>query len=55
MVEDPLTVYTKTTVAKAAREMRANDFGQLPVLDKDNRLSAMIYDLDIIECLLDEE
>jgi CBS domain-containing protein len=53
MVKDPLTVYGKTTVSKAARDMVANDYGQLPVLDKDNRLRAVIYDLDIIECLLE--
>ena len=35
--------------------MVANDFGQLPVLDKEDRLRAIIHDLDIIECLLREE
>jgi CBS domain-containing protein len=51
MVKDPLTVYGKTPVAKAARDMRKNDFGQLPVLDKDNRLQSLIYELDILKCL----
>ena len=54
MVVDPVTVYGKTSVAKAAREMMANDFGQLPVLDKDNRLRSLVYDLDVIGSLLDE-
>jgi len=54
MVRNPTTVFTKTTVAEAARIMRKNDFGQLPVRDSKDHLLAMIYDLDIVSVLSGE-
>lgn len=54
MVHNPTTVFRKTTVAEAARIMRKNDFGQLPVRDSKDHLLAMIYDLDIISVLCGE-
>jgi CBS domain-containing protein len=54
MVKSPTTVFRKTTVSEAARIMRKNDFGQLPVRDAKDNLLAMIYDLDIISVLTGE-
>jgi len=54
MVHDPTTVFKKTAISEAARIMRKNDFGQLPVRDNKDRLLAMIYDHDIISVLVKE-
>ena len=54
MVRDPITVFKKTAISEAARIMRKNDFGQLPVRDNRDRLLAMIYDHDIISVLIKE-
>jgi CBS domain-containing protein len=54
MVSCPTTVFKKTTVSEAARIMRKNDFGQLPVRDSKDRLLAMIYDIDVVSILAGE-
>ncbi|HXZ24276.1 MAG TPA: CBS domain-containing protein, partial [Methanomassiliicoccales archaeon] len=54
MVKNPTTVFRKTPVSEAARIMRKNDFGQLPVRDSKDNLLAMIYDLDVISVLCGE-
>jgi len=51
MVKNPMTVFRKTLVADAARIMRKNDFGQLPVRDSKDNLVAMIYDIDVVSTL----
>ena len=51
MIKSPVTVFRKTSVSEAARIMRKNDFGQLPVRDSKDNLLAMIYDLDVISAL----
>ncbi len=51
MVRSPVTVFKKTSVSEAARIMRKNDFGQLPVRDSKDHLLAMIYDFDVISVL----
>jgi len=51
MIKNPMTVFRKTLVADAARTMRKNDFGQLPVRDSKDNLVAMIYDLDVVSTL----
>ncbi len=51
MVKDPITVFRKTSISEAARIMRKNDFGQLPIRDSDDKLLAMVDELDIIVCL----
>ncbi len=51
MVKNPMTVFRKTLVGDAARTMRKNDFGQLPVRDSKDNLVAMIYDIDVISTL----
>ncbi len=53
MTESPTTVFKRTSVSEAARTMRRNDFGQLPVVDSRDRLAAMLYDLDVISTLVD--
>lgn len=51
MVKNPTTVFRKTLVADAARIMRKQDFGQLPVRDSKDNLVAMIYDIDVVSTL----
>lgn len=51
MIRFPVTVFKKTSVSEAARIMRKNDFGQLPVRDSKDNLLAMIYDFDVISVL----
>lgn len=52
MVRTPTTVFGKTGVSEAARIMYKNDFGQLPVVDHQDRLVAMLYDLDVVSVVL---
>ncbi len=52
MVEEPLSVYDQTEVSKAAEMMRENDFGQLPIVDEMDNLESMLYELELIECLV---
>ena len=51
MVKSPLTVFKKTSIAVAAREMVRNDFGQIPVRDSNDRLIGMLLDIDAIVAL----
>jgi len=51
MIRNPMTVFRKTLVGDAARTMRKNDFGQLPVRDSKDNLVAMIYDIDVVSTL----
>ncbi len=51
MVKNPMTVFKKTLVGDAARTMRKQDFGQLPVRDSRDNLVAMIYDIDVVSTL----
>ena len=52
MVKKPVTVFRKTPLNEAARIMRRNDFGQLPIRDTDDRLYAMVDELDVISCMI---
>lgn len=52
MIKNPITVFERTGAAEAARMMMMNDFGQLPVIDKNDMLVAMLYELDVIATLL---
>lgn len=52
MIKKPLSVFNKTPVSDAAREMRKQDFGQLPVRDLEDRLISLIYDHDILAALV---
>jgi CBS domain-containing protein len=51
MVRSPTTVFRKTSVSEAARTMRRNDFGQLPVVDSKESLVAMLYDVNVVSIL----
>jgi CBS domain-containing protein len=52
MIKDPVTIFRKTSVSEAARIMKKNDFGQLPVRDSKDRLIAMIYELDLLNVII---
>ncbi|MFO8109826.1 MAG: CBS domain-containing protein [Thermoplasmata archaeon] len=52
MVSDPISVFSKMEVYKAARIMRRNDFGQLPIVDEMDILNTMVYELDLISTLV---
>jgi CBS domain-containing protein len=52
MVQNPTTVFKKTLVGDAARIMRKQDFGQLPMRDSKDNLIAMIYDIDVVSTLI---
>lgn len=51
MIRSPTTVFKKTNVSEAARTMRRNDFGQLPVVDSKDKLAAMLYDINVVSIL----
>jgi len=52
MVKNPMTVFNKTPAFEAARIMRKNDFGQLPLRDSRDNLIGMIYDTDVISTMV---
>ncbi len=52
MVKDPTSIYEKTEVHEAARLMRLNDFGQLPIVDEMDKLKTMVYELDLIATVI---
>lgn len=52
MIKDPVTIFRKTNVSEAAKIMKRNDFGQLPIRDSKDRLFTMIYELDLLSALL---
>lgn len=52
MVKKPVTVFEKTGAAEAAKMMMMEDFGQLPVIDMNDRLVAMLYELDVVATLI---
>ena len=53
MVKNPKTLYERSTIGKAARIMRKNYFGQLPVTDSNDKLVSMIYNRDLLKGLLE--
>ncbi len=52
MVSQVETVQEKSTVSKAARLMHRHRFNQMPVLDLQQKLSGMVYDMDLLTVLL---
>jgi CBS domain-containing protein len=52
MVRNPTSVFSKTPASEAARMMRKNDFGQLPLRGERDNLIGMIYDTDMISTIL---
>jgi CBS domain-containing protein len=55
MIKDPTTVFKNTGLSEAARIMRRKDFGQLPVTDARDRLLAVLYDIDLLVAVTEEE
>ncbi|MGQ0796833.1 MAG: CBS domain-containing protein, partial [Methanobacteriota archaeon] len=51
MVAKPVTAFRRTSASEAARLMWKNDFGQLPIVDSQDRLLAMLYDVDLMAVL----
>ncbi len=54
MISNPRTIFKGTSVSGAAEIMHENDYGQLPVKNDRDRLMAMIYELDLMESLVEE-
>ena len=54
MVKSPTTVYKKTTLNEVAKLMYHNDFGQIPIHGDKDELIGMIYDVDVLAALLEE-
>ncbi len=52
MVKNVKAVSAKTTVSEAARIMRKEDYGQLPVKDSRDRLLGLLTELDVIRVLV---
>lgn len=52
MVRNPTTAFSRTPASEAARMMRKNDFGQLPLRGPRDNLIGMIYDTDVISTML---
>ena len=55
MVKSPTTVFRKTTLNEVAKLMYHNDFGQVPVHGDKDELIGMIYDVDVLAALLEDE
>ena len=54
MVRSPTTVFKKTTLNEVAKLMYHNDFGQIPIHGDKDELIGMIYDVDVLAALLEE-
>jgi CBS domain-containing protein len=53
MIKDVATLYRRTPAYEGARVMRNNDFDQVPIVDKDDNIMNMLYDMDLIRALID--
>lgn len=51
MVKDPTTAYEKTPASEIAKLMKKNDYGQIPLKNKSDRLVSMIYEYDLLSVL----
>ncbi|MFO7791892.1 MAG: CBS domain-containing protein [Candidatus Saliniplasma sp.] len=52
MIEDPVSVFSGTEIFEAAKIMRRNDYGQLPVVDETDTLDTMVYELDLLSAII---
>ena len=52
MVKKPKCIYGRRSISEAAAMMKRKDYGQLPVIDSEDKLVAMIYELDAVASLL---
>lgn len=53
MVTEPETVQELTSVSRAANLMHRGRYNQLPVVDPQDHLAGMVYDLDVLSVLID--
>lgn len=53
MTADVSTVYRKAPVWEAAKIMRIRDFDQIPVVDKEDNIHSMVYDMDLMIALFE--
>ncbi len=53
MAKNPVDIILKTPVYKAAKIMVDKNFSQLPVKNSNNDLVAMIYDIDMLDSLME--
>jgi CBS domain-containing protein len=54
MAKNPTSILLKTPIYKAAKIMVDNNFSQLPVKDANEEIVAMIYDIDLLDSLMEE-
>ncbi len=52
MIQEPTSVFYGTEIYEAARIMRRNDYGQLPVVDETDTLQTMVYELDLLAAII---
>jgi CBS domain-containing protein len=53
MTRDVSSVYRKAPVWEAAKTMRLKDFDQIPVVDKEDNIHSMVYDMDLMTSLFE--
>jgi predicted transcriptional regulator len=53
MVKDLSTIYRRAPAHEAAKTMRKMDFDQIPVVDKEDNLNSMIYDMDLMRSIME--
>ncbi len=53
MVKDLSMIYRRAPAWDAARTMRKKDFDQIPVVDKEDHLHSMIYDMDLMKAIME--
>ncbi|MGA1820492.1 MAG: CBS domain-containing protein [Thermoplasmatota archaeon] len=53
MATDLSTVYRLAPCWEAAKTMRMKDYDQIPVVDKEDNLNAMVYDMDLMKALFE--
>ncbi len=51
MVRDLSTIYRKAPAWEAAKIMRRKDYDQIPVVNKNDELDSMIYDMDLMRSI----
>jgi CBS domain-containing protein len=54
MVSNPATTFKNTPVSEVAKIMLEKDYGQLPIKNEKDRLMAMIYELDLLQAILED-
>ncbi len=52
MTPDPQSVFEEDPIYEVARLMRRGNYGQLPVLDENDELRGMVFDLDLMRALV---